>query len=148
MERVGLKIKRWSHYKGELPKYQTHGASGFDVVAQIEQTLVLKPGERILVPTALSFEIPLGYEIQVRSRSGLAAKQGLMVLNTPGTIDADYRGEVKVILANLGQEAVEIKSGDRIAQFILCPVVQAKFLEVEALEETSRGVGGFGSTGV
>lgn len=148
MERIGLKVKRWSHFKGELPKYQTQGASGFDVVAQLDQTVTVKPGERALIPTGLSFEIPLGYEIQVRPRSGLAMKQGLMVLNTPGTIDADYRGEVKIILANLGQDVVEIKNGDRIAQCVLCPVCQAKFLEVEALEETSRGAGGFGSTGV
>ena len=143
-----IKIKTWLHFKGELPAYQSAGASGFDVRAQLEgKTLTLKKGERALVPTALSFEIPLGYEIQARPRSGWAVKQGLTVLNTPGTIDADYRGEVKVILINLGQEDVVIQDQDRCAQLVIAPIYQAKFELVSELSETERGTGGFGSTG-
>lgn len=143
-----IKIKKWPHFKGELPAYQSEGASGFDVRAQLDgKTLILKKGERALVPTALSFEIPLGYEIQARPRSGWAAKQGLTVLNTPGTIDADYRGEVKIILVNLGQEDVEIRDQDRCAQLVLAPIYQAQFELVNELSDTERGAGGFGSTG-
>lgn len=143
-----VKIKKWSHYKGELPAYQSVGASGFDVRAQLEgKTMVLKKGERALIPTGLSFEIPVGYEIQARPRSGWAAKQGLTLLNTPGTIDADYRGEVKVIVVNLGQEDVEIHDQDRCAQFVIAPIYQAQFELVEELSDTERGAGGFGSTG-
>ncbi len=143
-----VKVKILSHFKGELPAYQSAGASGFDVRAQLEgSSLVLKKGERTMVPTGLSFEIPIGYEIQARPRSGWAAKQGLTVLNTPGTIDADYRGEVKVILVNLGQEDVLIQDQDRCAQFVLAPIIQAEFEKVEELGSTERGAGGFGSTG-
>lgn len=143
-----MNIKTWSHFKGELPAYQSSGASGFDVRAQLEgKNLILKKGERALVPTALSFEIPLGFEIQARPRSGWAAKQGLTVLNTPGTIDADYRGEVKIILINLGQEDVVINDQDRCAQLVIAPVFQAQFQIVSELTETHRGEGGFGSTG-
>lgn len=142
-----VKIKKWPHFKGELPAYQSHGASGFDVRAQLDQPLTLKPMERALVPTGLTFEIPVGYEIQARPRSGLAAKQGLSVLNTPGTIDADYRGEVKVILVNLGQEPITINDQERCAQFVICPIIQAQFHVVEELSDTARGSGGFGSTG-
>lgn len=146
--KMSIKIKTWSHFKGELPMYQSVGASGFDVRAQLEgQTLTLKKGERALVPTGLSFEIPLGYEIQARPRSGWAAKQGLTVLNTPGTIDADYRGEVKIILINLGQEDVVIQDQDRCAQLVLAPIFQADFELVNELNSTDRGAGGFGSTG-
>lgn len=149
MVKKSVKIKKLANFKGDLPMYQTPLASGFDVRAQLDgQTLKLAPGERALIPTGLSFEIPPGYEIQSRPRSGLAAKQGLTVLNTPGTIDADYRGEVKIILINLGRETVEIKDQDRIAQLVLCPVVQADFELVEELSSTERGAGGFGSTGV
>ena len=148
MKKISLKIKRLAHYRGELPAYQTELASGFDVRAQLETTIVLKPGERAMIPTALSFEIPAGFEIQARPRSGLAAKQGISLVNTPGTIDADYRGEVKIILINLGQEAVEIKNQDRIAQLVLCPVIQAEFEVVDDLSLSARGAGGFGSTGV
>lgn len=147
MPKVGLKIKKLSHYKGDLPAYQTELASGFDVRAQLEQTLLLNPGERALVPTGLSFEIPHGYEIQSRPRSGLAFKHGISIVNTPGTIDADYRGEVKIILINHGLEPFEIKDQERVAQLILAPVVQAQFELVEELTDTSRGAGGFGSTG-
>ena len=143
-----MKIKKWPHFVGELPAYQSAGASGFDVRAQLEgKSLTLKKGERALVPTALSFEIPLGFEIQARPRSGLAAKQGLTVLNTPGTIDADYRGEVKIILVNLGQEDVVIQDQERCAQLVIAPIIQAQFELATELSDTVRGVGGFGSTG-
>ncbi len=148
MQKKTVKLKRLAHFNGELPAYQTELASGFDVRAQIESSIFLKSGERAMVPTAMSFEIPAGFEIQARPRSGLAAKQGITVLNTPGTIDADYRGEVKIIIINLGQEPVEIKNQDRIAQLVLCPVVQAEFEVVDDLALSARGAGGFGSTGV
>lgn len=142
-----VKIKKLEHYKGDLPAYQSTGASGFDVRAQLDRPLVLKKGERALVPTALSFEIPLGFEIQARPRSGWAAKQGLTVLNTPGTIDADYRGEVKIILINLGQEDVTIQDQDRCAQLVVAPIIQVQFEHVTELNDSERGAGGFGSTG-
>ncbi len=146
--KIRVKIKKWPHYQGELPRYESSGASGFDVRAQLEgKSITLKIGERGLISTALSFEIPLGYEIQARPRSGWAAKQGLTVLNTPGTIDADYRGEVKIILVNLGHEDVVIKDQDRCAQLIVAPVYQAEFELMSDLSETVRGAGGFGSTG-
>ena len=147
MQKQPVKIKRLANFHGELPAYQTALASGFDVRAQLTSPLTLKFGERAMVPTGLSFEIPPGFEIQARPRSGFAAKQGVTVLNTPGTIDADYRGEVKIILINLGQETVEIKDQERIAQLVLAPVVQAAFELVEELTDTQRGAGGFGSTG-
>ena len=143
-----IKIKKWTHFRGELPAYQSAGASGLDVRAQLEgKTILLKKGERAMVPTGLSFEIPIGFEIQARPRSGWAAKQGLTVLNTPGTIDADYRGEVKVILVNLGQEDVVINDQDRCAQLVVAPVIQAQFELSDELSDTERGAGGFGSTG-
>lgn len=144
---MNIKIKKWPHFKGELPAYQTAGASGFDVRAQLKNPIVLKPMERTMIPTGLSFEIPMGYEIQARPRSGWAAKQGLTLLNTPGTIDADYRGEVKVIVVNLSEAAVTINDQDRCAQFVICPVLQVSFELVEELSDTVRGAGGFGSTG-
>lgn len=147
MQKVEVKIKKLAHFKGELPAYQTELASGVDVRAQITTPIILKPGHRELVPTGLSFEIPPGYEIQARPRSGWAIKNGMTLLNTPGTIDADYRGEVKIILVNLGLEPVEIKDQERIAQLVLCPVIQARFVLAEELSDTSRGAGGFGSTG-
>lgn len=147
MTKVGLKIKRLPNFKGELPKYQSPLASGFDVRAQVDSPVVLKPGERYLVPTGLSFEIPPGFEIQARPRSGWAIKDGIGLVNSPGTIDADYRGEVKIIVINLGQNSVEVKDQDRIAQLVVAPVVQAFFEEVKDLSETERGAGGFGSTG-
>ncbi len=143
-----VKIKTWPHYKGELPAYQSAGASGFDVRAQLQgQSMTLKKGERTMIPTGLSFEIPVGFEIQARPRSGWAAKQGLTLLNTPGTIDADYRGEVKVIVINLGQEDILINDQERCAQFVVCPIYQATFELSENLSDTERGAGGFGSTG-
>lgn len=131
-----------------LPTYQTAGAAGADVCACLPEPVVLGPGERAVVPTGLSFEIPPGYEIQVRPRSGLAARKGVTVLNSPGTIDSDYRGEVKVILVNLGTEAFTVAHGDRIAQLVVAPVERARFEAAEGLSATERGSGGFGSTGV
>lgn len=143
-----LLFKKLDNFKGEAPQYQSKGASGMDIRAQLDgKEILLKKGEKTLIPTGLSFEIPEGFEIQVRPRSGLAAKQGITVLNTPGTVDADYRGEVKVILINLGSEDVLIKDQERIAQFVVCPVIQAQLKEIENLSETQRGSGGFGSTG-
>ena len=131
-----------------LPSYQTKGAAGADICACIETDVVIRVGERVMVPTGLFFEIPQGYEVQVRPRSGLAVKNGVTCLNTPGTIDSDYRGEVKVILINLGQKPFTVKNGDRIAQIVVSPVEQASFCKVDVLSSTERGEGGFGSTGV
>lgn len=148
MQKVKMKVKILENFKGDLPKYQTELASGFDVRAQLKNPVDLKPNERALIPTGLSFEIQPGYEIQVRPRSGLAIKKGISLVNTPGTVDADYRGEVSVIIINLGQETFRIEDQERIAQCVLCPVVQADFEVVEDLSNTQRGAGGFGSTGV
>ncbi|MDY4466574.1 MAG: dUTP diphosphatase [Candidatus Treponema excrementipullorum] len=131
-----------------LPSYQTKGAAGADICACIETDVVIGVGERVMVPTGLFFEIPQGYEVQVRPRSGLAVKNGVTCLNTPGTIDSDYRGEIKVILINLGQKPFTVKNGDRIAQIVVSPVEQASFCKVDVLSSTERGEGGFGSTGV
>lgn len=145
---VTLKFKKLAHFKGELPSYQTAGSSGLDVRACLDEPINLSPGERVLIPTGLSLEIPNGYEVQVRPRSGLAIKKGLSLVNTPGTVDADYRGEVKIILINLGQESFVVQDQERIAQLVVCPVIQAKIELAEDLTDTSRGEGGFGSTGV
>jgi dUTP pyrophosphatase len=147
METVPVKIMKRPNFKGDLPRYESIFASGFDVRAQLGETLILQPGEREMIPTGLSFEIPAGFEIQARPRSGLAAKKGISIVNTPGTIDSDYRGEVKIILINLGQEPVEIADQERVAQLVICPVYQAKFEVVAELSDTVRGAGGFGSTG-
>lgn len=147
MKTASVEIKKLEHFKGELPRYESPSASGCDVRAQLSETMVLEPGQRAMVPTGLAFAIPEGYEIQIRPRSGWAIKKGITCLNTPGTIDADYRGEVKVILANLGQETIEIQDQDRIAQMVLVPVYQAQWQVVEDLSVTDRGSGGFGSTG-
>lgn len=130
-----------------LPAYQTPGASGMDLLADVAEPLTLAPGTRALVPTGLAVEIPPAFEGQVRPRSGLALRQGLTVLNAPGTIDADYRGEVQVLLINLGTEPVEIRRGDRIAQLVIAPVVRARWQEVDQLGATVRAGGGFGHTG-
>ena len=143
-----LQIKTLGHYKGELPKYESKLASGFDVRAQLDETMEIRPGDRSLIPTGLSFAIPEGFEIQARPRSGLAIKKGISLVNSPGTIDADYRGEVKIILINHGSEDFVIHDQDRIAQLVLAPVVQAEFEVVTELSGTARGSGGFGSTGV
>lgn len=131
----------------DLPKYETEGSAGLDVRANIEKALILKPLERVLVPTGLKLAIPSGYEVQVRPRSGLALKHGISLLNTPGTIDSDYRGELKVILINLSNEAYEIQPKERIAQIVLNKVEQIDFEVVKELDETQRGAGGFGHTG-
>ena len=131
-----------------LPKYETDGSSGLDLAAWIDKNIRINPGKSEIIPTGLAVAIPRNYEIQIRPRSGLAAKNQISVLNTPGTIDADYRGEIKVILINLSDKSFIVEKGLRIAQMVLCPVVKAKFREVESLEDTKRGSGGFGSTGV
>ena len=131
-----------------IPEYKTAGAAGADLCALLDAPLTIPAGKFAMVPTGLFFEIPEGYEIQVRPRSGLAAKNGVTVLNTPGTIDSDYRGELRVILINLGNEDFTIHNNDRIAQIIIAPVTQAVFVQVTSLSETERGTGGFGSTGV
>lgn len=130
-----------------LPAYETGGSAGMDLRADLSEPLTLGPGERILVPTGLRLEIPPGYEGQVRPRSGLALKRGLTLLNAPGTIDSDYRGDVGVILVNLSAEPQRIEPGDRIAQLLFAPVTRAELVEVESLAGTERGAGGFGSTG-
>jgi dUTP pyrophosphatase len=130
-----------------LPSYETAQSAGMDLRAALAEDLVLVPGARALVPTGLYLEIPVGYEAQVRPRSGLALKRGLTVLNAPGTVDADYRGEVGVILINLSAEEQRIESGDRVAQLLFAPVTRGELLEVQVLEDTARGSGGFGSTG-
>ena len=132
----------------ELPKYETNGSSGMDLSANIENQIKIKPGKTSIIPTGISVSIPKNFEIQIRSRSGLAAKNQISVLNSPGTIDADYRGELKVILINLSNETFVVEKGTRIAQIVLCPIVKAKFKEVDSLDITDRGAGGFGSTGL
>jgi|TARA_B110000967_G_C18517327_1_gene379299 dUTP pyrophosphatase len=144
---IKILIKRLSR-NVLIPKYETPGSSGMDIAAHIEKNIELAPGDKVIVPTGFSLSIPQGFEVQVRPRSGLAAKKGISVLNTPGTIDADYRGEIKVILINLGKEKFLIENGIRIAQMVVCPVIQAKIEETESLSKTSRGAGGFGSTGI
>ncbi|MFC3714221.1 dUTP diphosphatase [Sphingoaurantiacus capsulatus] len=145
-QKIAIQLKRLPHGEGlPLPAYATPGAAGMDVVAAEELTLA--PGARHAVATGLSVAIPEGFEIQVRPRSGLALKHGITCLNTPGTIDSDYRGEVKVILANLGSEPFEIKRGERIAQLVPAAVQPAAFVEIDSLDDTARGAGGFGSTG-
>ncbi len=145
-DKVAVEIKRLSNGGNlPLPAYKTEGAAGMDVVAA--ESLTLKPGRRQAVATGFAVAIPQGYEIQVRPRSGLAIEHGITCLNTPGTIDSDYRGEVKIILANLGEEYFKVKRGDRIAQLVLAPVTLAAFEEVDSLSETQRGSDGFGSTG-
>ena len=147
---VRVRVLRLPHASGlPLPAYQTDGAAGLDLVAafDVQSPVTLAAGARALVPTGLILELPHGYEAQVRPRSGLALNHGVTVLNSPGTIDSDYRGEVRVILANLGQAPFEIRRGERIAQLVVSPVSRATFIEVESLTATSRGAGGFGSTG-
>ena len=139
-------IKRLSK-EVSLPKYETSGSSGMDLAAYIDSNININPGQTAIIPTGLALSIPKGFEVQIRPRSGLAAKQKISVLNTPGTIDADYRGEIKVILINLGEEPFKVEKGLRIAQMVVCPVVQAQLKEVDDLSETERGKGGFGSTG-
>ena len=131
-----------------LPKYETSGSSGLDLSANIKTPVKIEPGKTTIIPTGVSVSIPKNFEIQIRPRSGLAAKNQISVLNTPGTIDADYRGEIKVILINLSKETFIVENGARIAQMVVCPVIKAKLKEVDSLDNTSRGSGGFGSTGM
>lgn len=142
-----MKIKIINKSKHELPSYATNAAAGMDLRANLEEPITLKSLERTLVATGLFIELPVGYEAQIRPRSGLAFKNGLTVLNSPGTIDADYRGEIKVILVNLSKEDFIINDGERVAQMVIAKHEQAEWIEVEQLMETARGEGGFGSTG-
>jgi dUTP pyrophosphatase len=151
MTQVEVKVKTLDHFDPgfELPFYATEGAAGADLRASLtdKTSIIVKPGERKLVPTGLCFEIPIGFEVQVRPRSGLSLKSSLMIVNSPGTIDCDYRGEVNIIVGNFGSEDYVIEHGLRIAQIVLAPVTQAKFVIANALGDTARGSGGFGSTG-
>jgi dUTP pyrophosphatase len=145
---VLVKIKRGRAARGlPLPEYMSSGSAGMDVRAAVGKTMLVKPGQRTMVPTGLSVAVPEGYEVQVRPRSGLAIKHGVTVVNAPGTIDSDYRGEVKILLINLGQEDWLVKRGERIAQLILTPVSRAVWREVTKLDATGRGKGGFGHSG-
>lgn len=148
MSGVGVRVKPLAHAADlPLPGYATEGSAGMDLLAALDEPAVLAPGQRRLIPTGLTIALPIGYEAQVRPRSGLALKQGLTVLNAPGTIDSDYRGEVGVILINLGQESVTVQRGERIAQMVVAPVTRAVWEVAETLDESARGAGGFGSTG-
>ncbi|HBP19885.1 MAG TPA: dUTP diphosphatase [Planctomycetes bacterium] len=143
-----LRVTRLEHGADlTLPRYETEFSAGLDLRAALEEPLTVAPGERVVIPTGLKIEIPAGYEGQVRPRSGLALKYGLTVLNAPGTIDADYRGEVKVLLVNVGQNAHVLERGERVAQLVIAPVTRVVLEEVAELSETERGEGGFGSTG-
>jgi dUTP pyrophosphatase len=147
---VTIRLAPLAHFEGlMLPAYETADAAGMDLRAAVPEQapVALAPGERAMIPTGLTLALPSGYEAQVRPRSGLAAKHGVTCLNSPGTIDADYRGEVKVILINLGQQPFVIKRGERIAQMVIAPVTRAALEKVDVLDETKRGAGGFGSTG-
>jgi dUTP pyrophosphatase len=142
-------INRFSHSQGlDLPVYQTEGSAGLDLCAAVESELVIEPGTRIAIPTGIAIAVPSGFEAQVRSRSGLALKNGVHVLNSPGTIDSDYRGEIRVILINLGENKFSVRRGDRIAQLIVAPVFQITWDEVDHLPLSDRGSGGFGHTGL
>ena len=143
---VKLLIKRFSK-KVSLPKYETTGSSGMDIAAFVDKNIIIQPGQTAMVPTGIAVSISKGYEIQIRPRSGLAAKNNISVLNTPGTIDSDYRGEIKVIIFNHGNDDFIINNGDRIAQMVLTPVLKMELQEIDKLPKTIRGEGGFGSTG-
>jgi dUTP pyrophosphatase len=146
---VEIAVVRLPHAAGlALPSYATAGAAGMDVFAAVADTIILSPGERLLVPTGLMLAIPPGHELQIRPRSGLALRHGIVLPNSPGTIDEDYRGELQIIVMNAGPELFSITRGMRIAQAVLAPVVRASWREVRALEDTARGAGGFGSTGL
>ncbi len=142
-----MKVKIVNKSKHQLPSYETPASAGMDLRANLDEPVVLKPLERDLIPTGLFIELPVGYEAQIRPRSGLAIKKGITLLNTPGTIDADYRGEIKIILANISNEEFVVNDGERIAQMVINQHEQAQWIEVDELLETERGAGGFGSTG-
>ena len=143
---VKILVKKFDK-KIKLPVYKTSGSSGMDLMAYVKNKINIKPGKTAMIPTGIALAIPKNYEIQIRPRSGLAAKKSITVLNTPGTIDSDYRGEIKIILINLGNKSFVVRSGDRIAQMILCPVAKGKLKEIKILPKTLRDKGGFGSTG-
>jgi dUTP pyrophosphatase len=148
MNDIAVKVKILDHAVGmKLPSYATQGSAGMDLTAALEEAFVLEPNERTLIPTGLSLSMPLGYEAQIRPRSGLALKNGITVLNAPGTVDSDYRGEVKVLLANMGTEDFTIERGMRIAQMVIAKHEHVQWEAVESLEDSDRGEGGFGSTG-
>jgi dUTP pyrophosphatase len=150
MSGINIRLMRFAHAKDlPLPAYQSEHAAGLDLLAAVPpgDPVTIPPGVRTLVPTGLAIALPEGYEAQVRPRSGLAARDGLTILNSPGTIDADYRGEIQVLLVNLGSEPVLVSRGMRIAQLIIAPVARAQIVEIDSLDKTSRGSGGFGSTG-
>ncbi len=143
-----LKVKKLPNAEGlPVPTYESEFAAGLDIRAAVDESVTINPGERVMIPTGLAIALPAGFEAQIRPRSGLAIREGITMLNSPGTIDADYRGEVKLIVINHGQEKVVISRGDRVAQMVIAPVVQATITEVDELSDTSRGAGGFGSTG-
>ena len=149
MDKVLVKIRKLENFDGlALPEYKTGLAAGADLRAAIATPLILAPGERTLIPAGFSMALPAGYEAQIRPRSGLACKHGISILNTPGTIDADYRGEIKILLVNHGPQDFTVNRGDRIAQIVIAPVIQAKFETVAGLSATKRGAGGYGSTGL
>ena len=143
---VKILVKKFDK-KIKLPVYKTSGSSGMDLMAYVKNKINIKPGKIAMIPTGIAVAIPKNYEIQIRPRSGLAAKKYISVLNTPGTIDSDYRGEIKIILINLGKKSFVVRSGDRIAQMILCPIAKGKLKEIKILPRTLRNKGGFGSTG-
>ena len=148
-DRIKIFFKKLDHAKNlPLPAYESDEAAGMDIRAALDEPRTLKPGERDLIPTGLQMALPVGYEAQIRPRSGLAYKHGITMLNTPGTIDSDYRGEVKVLAINHGDQPYKIEHGDRIAQMVIAPVYQPQIEETDSLPETNRGQGGFGSTGV
>ncbi len=149
MDEIIIAVEQMPHGEGlGLPAYATPGSSGMDLLAAVSEPVILEPGRVTAIPTALKVEIPVGLELQIRPRSGLALKHGVTCLNTPGTVDADYRGEIKVILANLGTEPFEVTRGMRIAQAVVAPVVKVQLKPVDRVGDTERGSGGFGSTGV
>jgi dUTP pyrophosphatase len=152
VNKVSVKVLKLENFDEALPlpSYETDGAAGADLRASLgpNESMIIKAGERVLVPTGLSYEIPVGYEIQVRPRSGLSLKTNLLIVNSPGTVDSDYRGELKVIIGNFGNEDATINHGDRVAQMVLAPVTQAVLVDSSELSDTKRGTGGFGSTGV
>jgi len=149
MEKIKLKITRLRNNQDlPLPSYATDGSAGMDIYADVENDVVIKPGEIALIPTGIAIELPPGYEAQIRPRSGLAINHGITLLNTPGTIDSDYRGEIKIILINLGKKEFVVKRGDRIAQMIISKYAKVEWEEVKELNTTQRGAGGFGHTGI
>ena len=148
MEKIELKITKADNYDLSLPAYETEGSSGMDIRAWIENDIILGPGDIKLVPTGISISVPPGYEAQIRPRSGLALKHGIGLVNSPGTIDSDYRGEIGIIMVNFGKDPFTIRRGDRIAQMVIAKIYHARILEVNGLDSTTRGDGGFGHSGI